>query len=99
MDTFPAMIVAVDSGKVDGYISERPGAVSAVASNPTLTYVTFEEGKGFETSPEDTSIAVAIKKGNAELVEQVNEILAGISKEERLQLMDQAIANQPLSAE
>ncbi len=99
MDTFPAMIVAVDSGKVDGYISERPGAVSAVASNPTLTYVTFEEGKGFETSPEDTSIAVAIKKGNTELVEQVNEILAGISKEERLQLMDQAIANQPLSAE
>ena len=63
MESFPAMIVALSSGKIDGYISERPGAISAMESNPDLTFVEFEEGKGFETSPEDVAIAVALKKG------------------------------------
>ena len=31
MDNFPAMIVALNSGVIDGYVSERPGAVSACA--------------------------------------------------------------------
>lgn len=95
LENFPAMIVALESGKIDGYISERPGAISAVSSNPELTFVSFEEGKGFEASPEDVSIAVGLKKGS-ELREQINEILKGISKDERQQLMDEAVANQPL---
>lgn len=95
LENFPAMIVALESGKIDGYISERPGAVSAVSSNPDLTFVSFEEGKGFEASPEDVSIAVGLKKGS-ELREEINEILKGISKEERQALMDEAVANQPL---
>ena len=37
MDTFPTMVVALTSGVIDGYISERPGAESAVATNPDLT--------------------------------------------------------------
>lgn len=96
METFPAMIVALTSGKIDGYVSERPGAVSAVEANPSLTYVEFEEGKGFEASEEDVAIAVGIKKGS-ELKEQIDEILTTISNEERQQLMDEAVANQPLS--
>ena len=97
LETFPAMIVALTSGKIDGYISERPGAVSAVAANPDLTFVEFEEGKGFETSPDDTAIAVAVKKGNTELLDSVNEILAGISQETREELMNAAVANQPVN--
>ncbi len=96
METFPAMIVALTSGKIDGYVSERPGAVSAVEANPSLTYVEFDEGKGFEASEEDVAIAVGIKKGS-ELKEQIDEILAGISNEERQTIMDEAVANQPLS--
>lgn len=95
METFPAMIVALNSGKIDGYISERPGAVSAVASNPELTFVSFEAGKGFEASPEDVSIAVGLKKGS-DLKDKINEILKGISKEKRQELMDKAVADQPL---
>ena len=56
MDTFPTMVVALTSGVIDGYISERPGAESAVATNPDLTYVEFADGQGFETDPADTSI-------------------------------------------
>ena len=94
MDTFPTMIVAVKAGSVDGYISERPGAESAIATNPELTYVVFDEGKGFETDPADTSIAVGVAKGS-ELTAKINEALATISKEERLQIMNDALAAQP----
>lgn len=96
METFPAMIVALSAGAIDGYVSERPGAVSAVASNPDLTFVEFDEGAGFEASPEDVAIAVGLVKGS-ELREPINEILAGISREDRQAIMDEAVANQPLS--
>ncbi|MBR6088663.1 MAG: transporter substrate-binding domain-containing protein [Anaerolineaceae bacterium] len=96
METFPAMIVALNSGKIDGYVSERPGAVSAQESNPNLTFVEFSEGNGFEASPEDVAVAVAMKKGS-EYIPAVNEALAEISKEARQELMDAAVANQPVA--
>ena len=96
METFPAMIVALTAGAIDGYISERPGAVSAMASNPSIGYVAFADGQGFEASPEDVAIAVGVMKGS-DLTEKINGILAGISKEERSALMDAAVAAQPLS--
>lgn len=96
METFPAMIVALNSGKVDGYVSERPGAVSAMESNPNLSFVAFEDGKGFEASPEDVAVAVAVKKGNTDLA-QINKTLSAISKDKRQEMMDSAIANQPVA--
>ena len=96
LETFPAMIVALRSGKIDGYVSERPGALSAVAANDDLTFVAFEEGKGFETSVDDTSISVGVKKGNTELLEKVNDALSKISEEERQSIMEEAVVNQPL---
>ena len=96
LETFPAMIVALRSGKIDGYVSERPGALSAVAANDDLTFVAFEEGKGFETSLDDTSISVGVKKGNTELLEKVNDALSKISEEERQSIMEEAVVNQPL---
>ncbi len=98
MKTFPAMIVALQSGKIDGYISERPGAVSAAAANPDLAFVEFPEGQGFEASPEDVAIAVALVKENPDK-DAINAIISGISKEERVQLMDDAVANQPVSVD
>ncbi len=92
---FPAMRVALQADTIDGYVSERPEAVSACAANPDFTYVAFEEGKGFETSDDDTAIAVGLRKEDTEMTEKINEILAGISEEERLEIMDTAIANQP----
>lgn len=96
METFPAMIVALNAGAIDGYVSERPGAVSAVAANPELTFVSFPEGEGFEASPEDVAIAVGIVKGSP-LKDAINAALAEISREERQQIMDDAVAAQPVS--
>ena len=98
METFPAMITALKAGAIDGYVSERPGAVSAVAANPELTFVEFAEGAGFEASQDDTAVAVALQKGSP-LVDQINEILAGITPEQREELMQWAVDNQPLAAE
>lgn len=95
MDDFPAMRVALESGVIDGYVSERPEAVSASAANDNFTFVEFAEGKGFTTNPDDTAIAIGIKKGREELLEKINKVLAGISEEDRLKIMDDAIANQP----
>ncbi len=92
MDNFPAMRVALESGVIDGYVSERPEGVSASAANDNFAMVEFEDG--FVTSEDDTAIAVGVKK-NSELTAKINEILAGISEEERISIMDAAIANQP----
>lgn len=92
MDNFPAMRVALESGVIDGYVSERPEGVSAAAANPNLAMVEFTDK--FVTSEEDTAIAVGLNKGS-ELTAKINEILAGISEEERQNIMDSAIMNQP----
>lgn len=92
MDSFPAMRVALQSGKIDGYVSERPEGVSASSANENFAMVEFKDG--FKTSPDDTAIAVGVKKGS-ELTPKINEILKGISEEDRLKIMDTAIKNQP----
>lgn len=92
MDNFPAMRVALESGMIDGYVSERPEGVSAQAANENLKMVEFEDG--FETSDDDTAIAVGLKK-NSELTEEINAILRDISDEEFTNIMDDAIENQP----
>ncbi|HZJ77139.1 MAG TPA: transporter substrate-binding domain-containing protein [Oscillospiraceae bacterium] len=97
MDNFPAMRIAVESGVMDGYITERPEAVSATSANKNFAMVEFTDG--FETSDDDTAIAVGIKKGNDELREKINEILAGMTEEEFSSIMDTAIKNQPAEQE
>ena len=92
MDNFPAMRVALEAGVIDGYVSERPEGVSAVAVNDNYAMVEFTDG--FETSEDDTAIAVGLKKGS-ELTARINEILAGISEDVRKDIMDTAIKNQP----
>jgi len=94
MDNFPAMRVALESGIIDGYISERPEGVSAQAANSNFKMVEFAAGQGFVTSPEDTAIAVGVRKGS-DLTDKINAMLAKISEEQRKELMDNAIKNQP----
>jgi len=98
METFPAMMVALDSGRIDGYVSERPGAISAATANPNLTFVGFSSGNGFEYSPEEVEIAVALAKNSKDLA-KINEIIRGISESERNEYMISALDNQPIVAD
>lgn len=97
MDDFPAMRVALQSGIIDGYVSERPEGVSASAANDKFAMVEFAPGKGFKASDDDVAVAVGLKKGNPDR-EKINEILAGISEKDRIAIMDNAIKTQPTSS-
>lgn len=91
---FSAMRVALASGIIDGYVSERPEGVTATNVNDNFTMVEFSEESGFQTNPEDVQVAIGMRKGDP-LVQEVNQILADISADERTALMDAAIENQP----
>ncbi|WP_025115391.1 transporter substrate-binding domain-containing protein [Lysinibacillus fusiformis] len=92
MESFPAMRVALEAGKIDGYVAERPEGISAAAANDKFTYVAFEEG--FDTDLSNTSIAVGLRKDDANL-DKINEILKGISEDDRQTIMEEAISQQP----
>lgn len=93
MGGFSELRVSLDSGIIDGYISERPEGVSASAANDNFMMIEFDDG--FEASDDDVAIAVGLKKGSDDLLEQINEIIRSISEDRRQEIMDQAIANQP----
>ncbi len=92
MENFSAMRVALEAGKIDGYVAERPEGISAAAANENFTFVSFEEG--FDTDISNTSIAVGLRKGDAN-VDKINEILKGISEDDRQKIMEDAILQQP----
>jgi putative lysine transport system substrate-binding protein len=95
MSDFSAMRVALQSGAIDGYVSEKPEAVSASAANSDFTYVEFADGKGFTVKEEDIAVAIGIAKGNEDTITKINTILDGISEDDRITIMNQATANQP----
>jgi putative lysine transport system substrate-binding protein len=92
MDNFPAMRVALESGVIDGYVSERPEGVSASTANDKFVMIEFKDG--FKTSEEETTTAVGLQK-SSDLTEKINKILEDIPEEERTIMMDNAIKNQP----
>lgn len=92
MDNFPAMRVALQSGAIDGYVAERPEAISAAAAIDSFTYNELEDG--FKTEPADTAVAIGIRKGEKN-IDKMNEVLSNISEDERQKLMENAISNQP----
>lgn len=96
LETFPDMIVALSSGKIDAYVSELPGAKSAQVSNSNLSYVQFADGEGFKCDPSDSSIAVGIRKGS-DLNDEINKVLATISQDERDEIMESALKDQPVA--
>ena len=91
---FAALIQSLQSGAIDGYVCEKPGAISAVAANPEFTYVEFAEGNGFTCDPAESSISVGIRQ-NSDLVETINNVIAGLTTAQKEAMMDAAIARQP----
>lgn len=92
METFPLMTAALVAGTIDGYVAEEPGAIADCSAAAGLKYIPLvNNDTGFKVSKEDTQIAVGLQKGSP-LKDAVNEALAQISAEERLQIMETAIS-------
>lgn len=92
MQSYPLMVVAIQNKEADAITAELPVANGVVASNPDLAIVRFAEGQGFEA---DTSVSIAVKKGNTELLNQLEEALATVSEEQRVEWMAAAVERQP----
>ncbi|MBS3991251.1 MAG: transporter substrate-binding domain-containing protein [Erysipelothrix sp.] len=93
--TFPLLVNAVMSLESDALVSENPVAISIVKNNPDLTIIRFTQANGFQTNFEDTTVSVALRQTDTELLESINAILSGISSEQRDTWMADAISRQP----
>lgn len=90
---FTALIMALDGGDIDGYVCEKPGAISAVSSNSDFTFIEFADGNGFVCDPAESSISVGIRKGS-NLTSEINKILSSLDSQKEA-MMNAAIARQP----
>lgn len=89
LEDVPTIIASINAKRADITILEEPVAKGVVETNPNLTYIKLTDG--FTVSEEDVCVAIAVRKGNEELKNQISSILKEISEEKRKELMDQAI--------
>ena len=96
MGDFAQMRQALESGVIDGYISERPEALTAESANSKFKMIQFK--KGFDVNEEDATIAIGMRKNDKRL-EQVNAAITKISAKDQVALMDKMIQNQPVETD
>lgn len=91
---YPEMVMSLTSGEADGITAEVPVAEGVVAANPSLTFITFADGKGFDI---DNSVSIGLKEGSrdSEFFQQVQKALSEITENERIEMMKKATANAP----
>ena len=94
-DTYPEfsdLLTAVKSGAIDGYIAEEPTAISACKNDSNLGYVALKNNDtGFKVTEDDVAVAIGLKKGS-DLLSKINDVLAGITTEQKETLMEQIIS-------
>ncbi len=88
---FDSLYVALTAGAIDGYIAEEPTALTVCYKNSNLDYIHLtNNANGFTATDADTAIAIGCKKGS-DWANKINPILAGISKESRMALMEECV--------
>lgn len=95
LEDYPAMVMQLSTGLVDAVTAELPVAAGIIATNPDLTYVEFEDGKGFDVDLTDTSVSIAVAKGNTELKNAIDAYLDTLSSDDKKTLMNEAIDRIP----
>lgn len=99
-ESAPAMLVALDAGTVDYVVTDMPTAMAACAAYDDFVLLDFTDSDdNFEVSEEEINIGISLKKGNTELTEAINGVLAKMTVEDFEQMMQDAIAVQPLTQE
>ena len=97
-ESAPAMLVALESGKCGAVVTDMPTGKAACVAYPDLKLLDFSDTDGaFEVSDEEINIGISLKKGNDELKEAINGVLSEMTEDDYSEMMDEAIAVQPLS--
>ena len=94
ISNFPTLISELNSGNIDGYVCEKPGAISVVASNDAFTYIEFADGNGFTCDPAESSISVGVRLDSS-LTAVINSVIARLTTTEKQAMMDEATSRQP----
>lgn len=99
MESAPTMLVALNSGKTDLVVTDMPTAMAATQVYPNMKILDFtnSENDNFEVSEEEINIGISVKKGNTELLEQLNLALSELNVSNFEEMMNTAISVQPLS--
>ena len=97
-DTAPAMLMALESGDVDIVVTDQPTGLAALEAYDDFVMLDFAGTAGdFEVSAEEINIGISVQKGNTELLEAINAVLATMTEDDYKTMMQEAIAVQPLS--
>ncbi len=97
-ESAPAMLVALESGRTDLVVTDMPTAKAACVAYPDLKLLDFTEtDDDFTVSEEEINIGISVQKGNSELLDGINSVLATMTVDDFNSMMDEAISVQPLS--
>lgn len=97
-DSAPAMLVALNSGRIDLVCTDMPTAQAALVAYPNMRLLDFSgTDDDFEVSEEEINIGVSIRKGNTELLDAINEALSTLTVDDYTEMMNYAISVQPLA--
>ena len=96
--SYPEMVLSLQQKEADAITAELPVAKGIIETNPDLTYITFEKGKGFEI---DTSVSIGLKEGsrNTEEFKKVQDALDKIDQADRESMMEYARSHVPANME
>ena len=98
MEVASQMLVALDSGKTDLVVTDMPTAMAATKVYPNMKILDFTNSEdNFEVSDDEINIGISVKKGNTELLNQLNSALAELDSTDFEEMMNTAISVQPLS--
>ena len=88
----------MNSGTVDVMVTDLPTAKAALVAYPDFALLDFLGSEGdYEVSDEEVEIGIAVKKGNTELVNNINSVLDKMTRDDFDKIMEEAIKVQPLS--
>lgn len=97
-ESAPAMLVALDADKCDIVVTDQPTGLAACVAYPDFKLLDFSGTDGaFQVSDEEINIGISIQKGNTDLKDKINSVLAEMTPEDYTNMMNDAIAVQPLS--
>ncbi len=91
--TVPLVVDAIENGTCDAITFSSMSLPNLLENYPDLMKVELEEGEGFSDPSNPDNAAIA--KGNDEMLDRLNEIIAGITEEERLEMWQDCMDRQP----
>ena len=96
-ETAPAMLMALETGAVDFICTDMPTAMGACAAYDDMVLLDFTAVEdNFVADEGEINIGISVMKGNTALVDAINAVLSEMTVEDFNDLMNEAIAIQPI---